>query len=118
MTDNDLLGLLISGYSRQYGIYLSLFDNLKAGLASIAGLDGNGVISLLEARNRDFDRIKEIDTEMAPAKAEWEERGGDIHSMDSETLRTILSNIRSILSKVIDTNRQLEEALSDMVKKR
>ena len=118
MTDDLLIDTLVDNYSSQYRIYNTLLDSLRLGVSKIGSADLTGIIPLLEARNRDFDAIKAMDAKTEGAKVEWEKRGGSIHTIQAETLRTLLGNIRIILSDVLETNKQLESKLSVMVGKR
>ena len=118
MTDDALVDSLVDNYSSQYRIYGTLLDSLRIGVIKLNSSDLTGIIPLLEARNRDFDALKAMDAQISGAKMEWENRGGSIHTMHAETLRTLLGNIRIILSDVLETNRQLESKLTVMVGKK
>ncbi|MBL8028867.1 MAG: hypothetical protein JNL74_20750 [Fibrobacteres bacterium] len=118
MTDEMLIDTLVDNYSSQYRIYSALLDSIRAGQMKLNSAEIAGVIPILEARNRDFDTIKNMTVQINDARLEWEKRGASIHTLNAETLRTLLGNIRAILSEVLEENKRLETSLSILIGKK
>lgn len=118
MNDGELITLLLANYQEQYGIYRTLLSDLTAGLpANGRQPDMARVIAVLEARKLAFEKIKAIDERIQYNKVGWDRRKNDLHSIEAETLRTLLSNIRLILSQVMEANDRLESAVKQSMGK-
>ena len=114
MNDQELVDLLLTNYSEQYGIYKELLGSLNAGLpAPGAGPDMTRVIRVLEERKGAFERIKAIDDRIAGNKIGWDRRKNEIHTLSAETLKILLKNIKDILAEVLEAHRCLEEAVKN-----
>jgi len=118
MNDGDLIELLLENYTEQYNIYKFLLDNINAGIPTgDTPPDVSKIIKILEERRKSFDRIKEIDDGIKPYKIDWEKRKNEVDSVLAETLKTLLKNIKEILSKVMEANERLEEIMNKALRK-
>ncbi|MFH0918938.1 MAG: hypothetical protein V1913_01135 [Fibrobacterota bacterium] len=114
MNDHELVELLLSNYTAQYGLYRDLLADLNAGIpAPGRAPEMAGIIRVLEARKQAFDRIKAIDDRIAGNKIGWDRRKNEIHTVAAETLKTLLKKIKDILAEVLEASRRLEESVKN-----
>lgn len=118
MNDQELVELLLDNYTRQYRVYKALVDNINAGLpAPGTAPDLSRITGILAERSRAFDEIKRLDDRIAPNKVGWDRRKNEVQTVQAETLRALLRNIKDILGKVMDANKRLEEVVSRLAGK-
>ena len=118
MNDDQLVDLLLANYTEQYALYRSLLDNLHAGIpAQGSPPDMPRIIGVLEQRSRVFERIREIDERIRNNKIGWDRRKHEIRTATAETLKTLLTQIRDILGRVMEANARLESLIQQAAPK-
>jgi len=116
VNDAELVELLLSNYREQYSVYQSLLTNLNAGLPTNGKPpEMSKIISVLEERKKAFDRIQVLDSRIQRNKIGWDRRKNDVNTIEAETLKTVLRNIRQILAQVMAANERLEAIVNSAV---